>query len=112
MDTNLKSPPQMSNLQHSNSRSGDDLNAAQTLNSPISKFRHYVKDLHEIEYGDFKRKLSLYILRLEQGLPKSDAQTNSQSRRIISAMREIAIYNPQADIDTVREEILDLANQL
>ena len=77
-------------------------------NSAIEKFENYVKNLHEIEYGDFKRKLSLYILRLEQGYGKKDAR----SQKIFHQMRDKTIYNADGNIDNSRAIVLDLAKSL
>ncbi|MCB9024922.1 MAG: hypothetical protein H6625_01275 [Bdellovibrionaceae bacterium] len=74
----------------------------------IEKFENYVGNLYEIEYGDFKRKLSLYILRLEQGCDN----TSPKVARVIKKMREKVIYSPDGNIENTRAEVLDLVKEL
>ncbi|MCB0357146.1 MAG: hypothetical protein KDD40_09070 [Bdellovibrionales bacterium] len=75
----------------------------------LDKFENYLTHLHEVEYGDFKRKLSLYILRLEQAY---GANANIQVKKLFNEMREKAIYNPTGNIEITRVEIMDLAKKL
>jgi hypothetical protein len=74
----------------------------------ITKFENSVKNIHEIEYGDFKRKLSLYILRLEQSL----GSKNKKSHFYISQMKEKVIYNPEGNIDIARDIILEITKKM
>jgi hypothetical protein len=81
-----------------------------SLKRSINKFKQYVIQLHEIEYGDFKRKLSLYILRLEESLSAND----NLAMRVVATMRDRIIYNPRPDmdIDVAKLEVLDLLKRL
>lgn len=74
----------------------------------IDQFLQKVQGLHEVEYGDFRRKLGLYINRMEQGL----GYPNGEARALIAEMRQIVIYNPKPEIDWVREETIEIANKL
>ena len=74
----------------------------------VEKFEYYVKHLHEVEYGDFKRKLSLYILRLEQAYGNNSPQV----KKLIKDMREKAIYSPTGNIEMTRAEILEMAKKI
>ena len=74
----------------------------------VSEFVYKVENLHEIEYGDFKRKLSNYILRLEQGLNSKDPQVKS----ILRSLRNKIIFNPNGDIESSRADALELAEKL
>jgi hypothetical protein len=72
----------------------------------VSEFIKRVESLYEVEYGDFKRKVGLYINRLEQEF------RDPQSRQIIQEMRQHVLYSPTADIETAREKTLQLARKL
>ena len=74
----------------------------------INEFIERLENLHEVEYGDFKRKLSNYILRLEQGLQTHD----SKSESLFRTMRNKAIYNPSGNIEETRLDTIELAEKL
>ena len=74
----------------------------------VEAFIHKVEWLHEIEYGDFKRKLSLYIRRLEEDL----SGQNLLVQKIIAEIRDRVIYNPASDIEGSRLLTLNLAERI
>ena len=74
----------------------------------VEKFEQQVQWLHEVEYGDFKRKLSLYILRLQQGLQSNRPKVVE----LIESMRDTVIYNPVGDIEITRAKVLDTVEKL
>lgn len=89
------------------------MNTAKNMDSQVrslDKFKQYVTQLHEIEYGDFKRKLSLYVMRLEESLPAQDIL----AQRVVATIRDRIIYNPRPgiDIDVAKLEVLDLVKRL
>lgn len=75
----------------------------------ITAFSNRVRNLHEVEYGDFKRKLSLYLSRLEGDLRAHDIADRGQ---LIQQMRQVTIYNPSGDIEGTRHTVMLLADQL
>ncbi len=74
--------------------------------SMIQEFIRKVESLHEVEYGDFKRKVGQYVNRLEQRL------TDPQARSILDRIRYVVVYDPPHDTLIAREETLALAQQL
>jgi hypothetical protein len=72
----------------------------------VSEFIKRVENLYEVEYGDFKRKVGLYINRLEQDFK------DPQSRQVIQEMRQVVLYGNHPDIETAREKTLQLARKL
>lgn len=74
--------------------------------SQVNEFIKRVENLYEVEYGDFKRKVSLYINRLDQGV------TDPSKRAIITKMRNDLLFGPIADIEIMREKTLELAKKL
>lgn len=73
------------------------------------KFIDQVRWLYEPEYGDFKRKLGLYIQRLEEADP---TLKKGSGRKIIDSMKTAVMYDPNGDIETTRRKVLQLANEL
>lgn len=73
----------------------------------IVKFVNLLENLHEVEYGDFKRKLSLYILRLEQGYGSSP-----MVKQVVKKMRDRVIYDPDGNIENTRAEVLEIVKEL
>jgi len=74
----------------------------------VDSFYKQIQNLHEVEYGDFKRKLSLYLLRLEQGL----TPTSPEVQTLINEMREFVIYSPDGNIENARAEVLDTSEKI
>ncbi len=75
----------------------------------LVKFIDQIRWLYEPEFGDFKRKVGLYIERLEESDP---AFKQGRARKILDSMRTIAVYDPNGDIESTRQKILELASEL
>lgn len=82
------------------------MESSQANSSMIREFIKKVESLHEVEYGDFKRKVGQYVNRLEQRL------SGPEARSIIERIRHVVVYDPPNDILVAREETLQLAEQL
>lgn len=76
----------------------------------VLKFIDQVRWLYEPEYGDFKRKVGLYIERLEESLPP-DAATGT-GQQVLANMRTTVVFNPNGDIESTRRQVIELAAQL
>ena len=67
--------------------------------------------IHEVEPGDFRRKLGLYLNRLEQRTPQE--QRTLEFRKTLALIRDKYIYCPQTeDLHQIREEVVELAQNL
>jgi hypothetical protein len=75
----------------------------------VLKFIDQVRWLYEPEFGDFKRKLGLYIQRLEEASP---ALKKGQARKVIENMKTAALFDASGDIESTRRKILQLAHEL
>ncbi len=75
----------------------------------LKQFIDQVQWLYEPEYGDFKRKLGLYIKRLVETNP---ALATGEAAKIIESIKTQVVYSPNGDIESTRREILKLATQL
>ena len=76
----------------------------------VAEFEAKVSGLYEAEYGDFKRKLGLYITRLEQDLGQ---QLNQSSRAQIDQLKHQLIYSPETtNIEQARSLALQMAKAL
>ena len=76
----------------------------------VESFIKKVSNLYEVEYGDFKRKVGQYILRLESEL-SHDLKTK-EALKLIEDMKMITVYVPTGDIEETREKVLELARRL
>lgn len=74
----------------------------------IEEFMKTVKWVHEFEYGDFKRKLGLYVNRLGERLGKKDQLT----KNILAEMRQVIVFDPDGDIEATRSRAIRLAEKL
>lgn len=72
----------------------------------ITTFTDQIQGLHEVDYGDFKRKVSLYIRRLQQRLSPDQLRTVQD---ILVQMFNLVLYNPSAHIEATRTQVLTLA---
>lgn len=79
------------------------------MNPAVKKFLEQVHWLHEAEYGDFKRKVGLYIERLEEANPELQ---KGLGQRVMAEMKTQVLYNPSGDIESTRRQIMQLANEL
>ncbi len=75
----------------------------------LHKFIDQIRWLYEPEYGDFKRKVGLYIQRLEEAHP---ALTKGSSQKILDTMKTTVLFDPNGDIESTRRKILQLAHEL
>lgn len=75
----------------------------------LLKFIDQVRWLYEPEYGDFKRKVGLYIQRLEESAPALKKGANG---KVLANMKSAAVFDPNGDIESTRRKILQLAHEL
>lgn len=75
----------------------------------VNDFIEKIEWIHEVEAGDFRRKLGLYLLRLEQKVPAGE-QTPA-FKKMAASIRQNYIYCPSDDLEKNREEILELARK-
>jgi len=75
----------------------------------VKNFIDQVRWLYEPEFGDFKRKLGLYIERLEESHPEL---AKGSSRKVMANMKTAVMYNPNGDIELTRRQILQMAHEL
>lgn len=81
-----------------------------TQTHSVQQFLKQVEWLHEPEYGDFKRKVGLYLSRLEQALG-AKALTPSK-RAVFAEIRDFVIYQPSGDVETTRAKVISLVKKL
>lgn len=67
----------------------------------IKQFGEKVQWLNEFEYGDFKRKLGLYINQLGTQLGP-----DPQSQGIVDELRDRVVYRPDGDMEATRAWVL------
>jgi len=65
----------------------------------IKEFTDKVTYLQEVDIGDFRRRLTLYINRLSEELPDNYQQT-------IKEMRKLVLYTGPNDSEELRESLL------
>lgn len=75
----------------------------------LKDFIQQVRWLYEPEFGDFKRKVGLYLERLEQSAPTLG---KGPSAKILNSMKTMAVYSPNGDIESTRQQLLELAERL
>lgn len=75
----------------------------------VQKFIDQVRWLYEPEFGDFKRKLGLYIERLEEAHP---AVADVKAKEVFDNMKSTVIYNPNGDMERTRRQVIEMAHQL
>mgnify|MGYP006969543498 CR=1 FL=1 len=75
----------------------------------INEFKEQVQWLHEPEFGDFKRKVALYIDRLAKDI---GAPQNPTLRSQIEEMKKVVIYSPSGDMEKTRTKTLELAERM
>jgi hypothetical protein len=76
----------------------------------LQKFIDQVRWLYEPEYGDFKRKVGLYIERLEEAIP--EAGGDGALRKTLADMKAKVVYNPNGDIESTRRQVIQMAHGL
>jgi hypothetical protein len=75
----------------------------------VQQFIDQVRWLYEPEFGDFKRKLGLYIERLEEAYPEL---TKGTQKGVLANMKSTVIYNPNGDIEDTRRQVIQMAHEL
>ncbi|MBX3022987.1 MAG: hypothetical protein KF799_15030 [Bdellovibrionales bacterium] len=75
----------------------------------VQQFIDQVRWLYEPEFGDFKRKLNLYIQRLEEAHPSFKA---GKGGKVLENMKTTVVYNPNGDMEATRREVIQLAAEL
>lgn len=75
----------------------------------LKKFIDQIRWLYEPEYGDFKRKVGLYIERLEEELPELN---QGNAKKVMADMKSKVIYNPNGDIENTRRQVIQMAHEL
>lgn len=66
----------------------------------IKAYKNKVAQLTEVDYGDFKRKVNQYLLRIEEHM---SAKLRGEPYEIIQKIRERVVYYPEFDIEGARE---------
>jgi hypothetical protein len=61
-----------------------------------------IRDLSEVDYGDFKRKAGLYLNRLEQGLKSATPEVKAQ----VAKLKTDLLYRAPASVERVRAELI------
>ena len=75
----------------------------------LRQFIDQVRWLYEPEFGDFKRKVGLYIQRLEEANP---SLKSGRAKEVLTDMRTTVVYNPNGDIEATRRQLLKMAQEL
>lgn len=75
----------------------------------LKSFIDQVRWMYEAEYGDFKRKLGLYLERLEQSSPEL---AKGRGRAAFAQIKETVVYSPTGDIEATRRRVLEICNTL
>lgn len=78
-----------------------------TGKNPIQEFSDCVATLHEPDFGDFKRKIELYLSRLE-----AELKTSPEARGVLRVLRDHVIYNPNGHVESTRQFILKKCREL
>lgn len=68
-----------------------------------------VRWLYEVDYGDFKRKVGLYISRFEQALPP---ERRNALADLLSQMRDGLLFGQDEDVERARQKTLAVADQM
>lgn len=75
----------------------------------VKKFIDQVRWLYEPEFGDFKRKVGLYIERLEEAHPEL---ASGPAKDVLANIKSTVIYNPNGDIERTRRQVIQMAHEL
>ena len=84
--------------------------------SLIEEFKNKVSDLQEVDIGDFRRRLSLYIDRLDEDLETAEGAgeklpspfSSDKKEELLLKMKNITLYENHSDMEVIREKILSL----
>ena len=69
------------------------------MNLLITEFKEKVAHLQEVDRGDFRRRLTLYINRLSEELPHSD-------HKRITELKNLVLYTGPNDSEELRGALL------
>ncbi len=75
----------------------------------ITTFSDQIRSLHEVDYGDFKRKISLYVRRMAE---KFNPDQTRSVLDVLQQLNTLVLYNATGHIEETRARVLDLANTL
>lgn len=75
----------------------------------VRQFIDQVRWLYEPEFGDFKRKLGLYIQRLEEAHP---SLKSGRAKEVIGEIRNNVVFNPNGDMEFTRRQVIKMAQEL
>lgn len=67
-----------------------------------------IENMNEVEFGDYKRKLGTYLLRLTESLDR----ISPADQQILAEMQKIIIYDPKGDIEGTKRRCLELSKRL
>ncbi|MCB0384771.1 MAG: hypothetical protein KDD43_05210 [Bdellovibrionales bacterium] len=77
-------------------------------NQLVEQFLSCTRNLNEVEYGDFKRKVGLYLQRMEEGLGTSSPDVEMLCQEI----RRIVVFQPSGNINQTRQRAIELAQKI
>lgn len=75
----------------------------------LDQFMETVESLYEPEYGDFKRKVGLYLSRLEESDPSF---RSGDKRKVMDQIRNEVLFVPIGNIEMAKYRTLELALRL
>lgn len=75
----------------------------------ITVFESKLENMHEAEFGDFKRKVALYADRLFHSLSPS-VQTKTLDH--FEQLKNILVYSPNGDAVITRQQVLTVIENL
>ncbi|HMN68641.1 MAG TPA: hypothetical protein PKC28_08885 [Bdellovibrionales bacterium] len=75
----------------------------------LRQFIDNIRWLYEPEYGDFKRKVGLYIQRLEEANPQLKS---GHAKKVMTDMRSVVVFTPNGDIESTRRQVIRMAQDL
>lgn len=74
----------------------------------VEIFISQIKWTHEVDYGDFKRKLGLYITRLSEELGPIPKEVQSKIERL----KQDAVFEPDGDIENTKLKSISMAEDI
>ncbi len=77
------------------------------MNKQIKEFQNKITTLQEVDIGDFRRRLILYINRLEE-----DLEAKGSVKKILDEMKKITLYEIHQDLEEIRESVLQQVSNI
>ena len=71
--------------------------------SLINEFKEKVQNLQEVDIGDFRRRLSVYIYRLDEDMDINDPK----KKQILDQMKNIVLYEEGQNIEDIRQSVIN-----